>query len=337
MEKELKEASYYKKLGESVQCALCPHFCFIKQNEVGKCYIRKNINGVLYSLTYEKPAVICKDPIEKKPLYHFLPGTKSFSIGMAGCNMQCGFCQNWDLSQRGTERNVLSINAEEIVSQVKDSKCPSISYTYSEPLVSYEYMLDIAKIARGKKIKNVMVTNGFINQEPLKELCKYIDASNIDLKSINNDFYDITCKAKLEPVLETIKTMHKKGIWIELTNLIIPGLNDSEKDIRNLVLWVKNNLEADVPLHFSGFFPNYKMRHVEITSKEMLRKAREIAVKEGIHYVYTGNVLDEEGNNTYCHKCKKLLIERRGFMIIENKIKKGKCPYCEENIPGVWQ
>lgn len=330
----MKEAKFYYPLkNKIVQCVLCPHYCVIQENEFGKCKVRKNINGKLYSLSYEQPVSLAVDPIEKKPLYHFLPGTKIFSIGMAGCNLKCLNCQNWQLSQCGAEElKVKPVKAEEIVKMTWKSKCPSIAYTYSEPYVSWEYVYDMAKLAKKDKIRNITVTNGFINPLPLKKLLPYIDASNIDLKSINEKFYENNCQAKLKPVLESIKIMKKK-IWIELTNLIIPGLNDSEEDIFNLVLWIRKNLGRDVPLHFSAFHPCYKLSNLEPTNPETIKKARKLAIKEGLNYVYTGNIGYNEGNNTYCPNCKKAVIIR--YPII-NKLINGKCS-CGEKIPGVWE
>ena len=332
-----KEGLYWEKKGRSVQCKLCPHFCFLKVNETGKCHVRKNIDGKLISLVYARPCSLALDPIEKKPLYHFLPGEKALSIATAGCNLSCGFCQNWEISQCSPDKiRSLSLKAEDIIKEAKENKARIISYTYTEPTIFYEYMLDIAKLAKKARIKNATVTNGFINPEPLNELCKYLDASNIDLKSIQPEFYRHVCGARLEPVLEAIKIMHKKGVWIELTNLLIPGLNDSIEDINKLVDWVRK-LSRDIPLHFTAFYPTYKMLNLPPTSKEILKKARRIALSKGLHYVYTGNVQDDEGNNTYCPNCKKMLIKRNGFLIIENNIKKGECPNCDEKIAGVWK
>lgn len=335
----MKEADYYNKLKDKkVQCILCPHFCLIENNKAGKCRIRKNIDGTLYALTYNKPVVISIDPIEKKPLYHFLPGTKSFSIGMNGCNFSCENCQNWELSQSGLGvYHSEEIESKEVVGRAMTAGCSSISYTYSEPSVSWEYVYDIAKIARKNKIKNVTVTNGFINPIPLKKLCKIIDGSNIDLKSIDDKFYEKVCKGRINPVLEAIKIMHKNKVWIELTNLIIPGLNDDEREIKRLCQWIVDNVGRDVPLHFSAFFPQYKMSNLRTTELEILRKAKKIAEKEGIKFVYLGNLHNGEGENTYCPECKSLLIERDRFKIIANRIKKGRCYKCKAIIPGVWE
>ena len=247
-----------------------------------------------------------------KPVYHFLPGKKTLSIATVGCNLKCGFCQNWQISQCKPENaKNLIIKPEEVVNQAVKNKLKIISYTYTEPTIFYEYMLDIAKLAKKKRIKNITVTNGFINPAPLNLLCDYLDASNIDLKAFDEDFYEMTCKARLKPVLESIKLMKSRGVWIELTNLIIPGLNDSVEKISKLVDWIEKNLGKDVPLHFSAFYPQYKMFNLPKTGEEILKKARRIAMGKGLRYVYTGNIDDEEGNNTYCPKCKKLLIKRR--------------------------
>lgn len=334
----MKEALFYEKLrNKIVQCQLCPHFCTTKSNEVGKCKVRKNVDGTLYSLSYEHPVAINIDPIEKKPLYNFLPGTMAFSIGMAGCNLRCSHCQNWEMSQRGPEEIPVSkVSAKEAVKEALKSKCPIISYTYSEPLVSYEYMLDIAKLARKEGIKNMIVSNGFINPEPLKQLCEYIDGANIDLKSIDDSFYRDVCGARVKPVLESLKILREKGVWIEITNLLISGLNDKDEDIKKLVDWVKKELGKEVPIHFTAFYPCYELSHLLPTPIETLKKARKIALDAKMKYVYTGNLPDDEGSSTFCPKCKKLLVGRRLFLIIENNLKRGKCGYCNHKIHGFW-
>jgi pyruvate formate lyase activating enzyme len=332
-----KEAMFYKKLrNENVQCQLCPHFCVIENHDFGKCRVRKDIDGKLYSMSYEKPISANIDHIEKKPLYHFLPHSYSYSIGMAGCNLGCSFCQNWALSQKSAEESfTLKTTSESTVKKARKYKCSSISYTYSEPLVSYEYILDTAKAAKKQGMKNVIVSNGFVNPEPLKKLVKYIDAANIDLKSISNKFYKEICKARLDPVLECLKILKKNKVWLEITNLVIPEHNDSKKDIIKLVSWIKKNLGTSVPLHFTAFYPTYKMLHVPPAKIEKLQEARKIALDQGLKYVYTGNIPNEEGSTTYCSKCKKALIVRSGFRVIKNSLKKGKCS-CGEKIAGVW-
>ena len=333
----MKEAMFYKKIrGGKVQCKLCPQFCIIDDGEWGKCKVRENESGKLYSMSYQEPASASVDRIEKKPLYHFLPGTNSYSVGMMGCNLGCSFCQNWALSQsHAGEKFVMKTTSEAIIKKAKKYKCPSISYTYSEPFVSYEYVSEIAKEAKKNGIKNVFVSNGFINPEPLKKIVKYMDAANIDLKSISDSFYQKICQARLKPVLETLKILKKSKVWFEITNLLIPGQNDSKKEITKLVSWIKKNLGTKVPLHFTAFYPTYKMLHIPSTRLEKLKEAREIALNLGLEYVYTGNLPFNEGSTTYCSKCKKALIVRIGFKIIGNNLEKGKCS-CGEKIAGVW-
>lgn len=293
---KLKEALFYKKLkikgkDRIVQCVLCPHFCTIKENELSKCRVRKNINGRLYSLSYEQPVSIQIDPIEKKPLYHFMPRTYTFSIGMAGCNLRCLNCQNYALSQKSAEElKVKPVKAKDIVVMALKSGCPSISYTYSEPFVSWEYIFEIARLAKKNNLKNIVVTNGFINPEPLKKILPFIDAFNIDLKSINDKFYKDICGARLQPVLEAIRIAHKSGKHLELTNLLIPKLNDSDKDIKELVKWIKKNLDENVPLHFSAFYPCYKLNNIKPTPPKVVVHAAETARKMGMKNVHTGNI-----------------------------------------------
>ncbi len=334
----MKETLFYKKLKEKIiQCKLCPHFCVLKENEVGKCRVRKNINGILYSLSYEKPVAINIDPIEKKPFYHFLPGSKAFSIGMAGCNFRCLHCQNWEMSQKSPEEiPSLNVEAEEVIKEALKSDCRSISFTYSEPLISYEYITEIAKLAKRAKIKCNIVSNGYINPMPLKKLVPYIKAANIDLKG-NALFYEKICDAKIEPVLETIKLLKEKGVWLELTNLIVPGYNDNIEELKKTIAWIKENLGQDVPLHFSAFYPCYKLTNVQPTPPEFLIKARIIAKQQGLKFVYTGNISDEEGSTTYCPNCNKPIIKRKSVFIIENNLKRGKCKFCKNSVPGVWQ
>jgi len=335
----MKEAIYYKKLGNNlVQCELCPHKCIIRNGDRGICKVRENRKGVLYSLVYGKLCSASAEHIEKKPLYHFLPGSKALSIATAGCNLSCKHCQNWEISQAKPEDiTSLSFTPKDVIKNAIENNCKSIAYTFTEPSIWPEFLLDIAKLARKAKIKNTTVTNGFINPEPLNELCKWIEGSNIDLKSIDESFYERICGARLSPVLESIKIMQEKGVWIELTNLLIPGLNDSYEEINKLVDWVRKELGKDVPLHFSAFYPCYKLLSLPPTSFETLKKSRNIALAKGLHYVYTGNIQDEEGNNTYCPECKSLLIKRRYFDVLENRLKKGKCPKCKKEIAGVWK
>ncbi len=332
----MKEALYYKKVKDKVvQCILCPRFCVIKKGMRGNCGVRKNTKGKLYSLVYGKPCAVHVDPILKKPLSHFLPDSLSYSIGTAGCNLSCLYCQNYSISQAKPEDiPSLDMPPKAIVEDAIANDCESIAYTYTEPTIFIEYVLDTAKLAREKGLKNVIVSNGFINEEPLKELCKVIDGANIDLKG-NDKFYREMSNAKIEPVLNSLKVLKEEKVWLEITNLIIPGYNDKEKDIKERCEWIKDNLGVEVPLHFSRFFPYYKLQNIEPTPQETLKKAKEIAKKIGLKYVYIGNIFIDGAENTICSKCGKLLVERVGFDILQNNIKKRVCE-CGEKINGVW-
>lgn len=337
----LKEALHYKKLkNKFVQCVLCPNFCNLNDNDLGKCKVRKNIKGVLYSLSYGQPVAVHVDPIEKKPLYHFFPGSNSYSVGMPGCNLKCSHCQNWSISQKGSQEFVSkSVEAKDIVSNALNSKSSSISYSYTEPLVSYEYVLEISKLARKKGLKNVLVSNGFINKAPLSEISKYIDAANIDLKAFDDSFYKKVCKGTLKPVLDSLVLLKKKKVWLEITTLIIPGYNDKMKSISNMCVWIKKNLGSDVPLHFSRFFPCYNLDNLRPTPSETLVKAYQVAKNSGLRFVYLGNVNPGSGySDTSCPSCGELLVRRGAlFYLEENKLKNGKCFRCGEIIKGVWK
>ncbi len=335
----MKEALYYKKVKNNiVHCYLCPWNCVIKPNNFGNCGARKNIEGKLYPLVYAKPVSVAIDPIEKKPLYHFFPGSSALSIGTLGCNLHCLNCQNYDISQSKADEFIRrEVQPKELIETAIKNNCKSISYTYNEPTIFYEYVLETAKLARKKGIKNTMVTNGYINKEPLKELYPLIDAANIDLKSLDEDFYKRICGVRLKPVLEAIKEIKKIGTWIELTNLIIPGHNDKKEQIEKLVKWVKENVGIKTPLHFSAFYPTYKMLDAERTPPQTLLKAKEIAKKHGLKYIYLGNTSLQDSGNTYCPKCNKLLIERGWFEVYKNNIKNNSCPYCNEKIDGVFE
>lgn len=331
----MKEALFYKKLkNKIVRCELCPRLCLISAGKRGNCCVRENIKGKLYSLVYGKAVAVNIDPIEKKPLYHFLPGSKVFSFGTAGCNLHCMFCQNWEISQAKPEnRESDELNPKDIVKQAKWKGCKSIAYTYSEPTIFYEYMLDTAKLARKHGLKNVLVSNGFINEKPLKGLCKYIDAANIDLKAFSDEFYKKYTQSSLKPILNTLKILKKNKIHLEITNLIIPRLNDNKFEIDKMCRWIRNNLGKGTVIHFSRFFPSYKTYEYP-TSLKVLNMAREIA-KKYLDYVYVGNIHEKEGANTFCPKCKRLLIRRLGFSVIENNIKNGMCK-CGKQIEGIW-
>ncbi|MFW5902685.1 MAG: AmmeMemoRadiSam system radical SAM enzyme [archaeon] len=334
----MKEARYYKKIGDKLTCYACPHLCSIKENQRGKCRVRKNVKGKLYSMVYGKPNALHLDPIEKKPLFHFLPGKKALSIGTAGCNQSCKFCQNWRMSQCNEEAiESMDISPEEVVEEAKRRDIDIIAYTYNEPTVYIEYMQDIAKIAKEEGIKNVAVTCGLINEKPLRDTCKFLDAANIDLKYFSNNLYRKISGGYLNPVLNTIKTMKEEGVWIEITNLVIPGLNDSNKMIKEMCRWIVKNVGRDVPIHFSRFHPDYEMLGKPPTPIDKLKKAEKIAREQGIKYVYIGNIPGEK-LNTKCNGCGELLIDRTVPSMRTKKLdpKKGKCKNCGRKILGVW-
>ncbi|PIN86336.1 AmmeMemoRadiSam system radical SAM enzyme [Candidatus Woesearchaeota archaeon CG10_big_fil_rev_8_21_14_0_10_44_13] len=331
-----KEKESGKK--DIVQCRLCPHNCVIAEGKRGICRVRENREGKLYAMSYGKAVSLNVDPIEKKPLFHFMPGTESLSFGTAGCNMRCGHCQNWEISQAKPEDfPTPETRPADIIKRAKQKGCKSISYTYTEPTIFYEYVYDTAMLARDEGIKNIMVSNGYIEKKPLLELYPLIEAANIDLKGFNEEFYAKQCGAKLKPVLEALKMIKKTGTWLEITNLIIPTKNDDMEEIREMCDWIAGNLGKDVPLHFSRFFPMYKNLDLPPTPVETIVKAKDVAVRAGLHYVYIGNVVTEKDENTYCPKCKKLLVGRSGFGVVSNNIRDGKCIYCREKIAGVWK
>ncbi|MDI6841109.1 MAG: AmmeMemoRadiSam system radical SAM enzyme [bacterium] len=332
-------AMYWEKLNDKlVQCHLCPRNCVLKPKQRGYCRVRENQAGKLMTLNYGIPCAVHIDPIEKKPLFHFIPKSEVFSIATAGCNLRCKFCQNWEISQRPPEETEnVWLPPDEVVRMAKENKCPSIAYTYSEPVNFYEYMLETAKIAKKAGIKNTMHSNGYINPEPLKELCKYLDAANIDLKGFTDEYYQELCEAELEPVKVSLKILKEEGVWIEITNLIVPTKNDDPKTIRKMCEWIRDSLGAEVPLHFSRFWPMYKMQNLPPTPIETLEQARKIAIGVGLKYVYIGNIPSHKAENTYCPNCGKLLIRRIGYYVPENNIINGKCKFCGQKIPGVWK
>jgi pyruvate formate lyase activating enzyme len=334
------EALYYEKLdNQRVQCHLCPRNCIIAPGQRGFCGTRENRNGTLYTLTYGRLVSLNDlDPIEKKPLFHFLPGTKTFSLATAGCNLRCKFCQNWEISQRRPDEiDYLYLKPQELVQKAKVSGRPTIAYTYTEPTIFYEYMLETAKLAKAQGLKNIMHSNGYINEEPLRQLAKYLDAANIDLKGFTDDYYSKLSEGTLEPVLKSLVVLKEEGVHLEITNLVLPGYNDDEDTIRKMCLWIKENLGADTPLHFSRFWPMYKLVALNPTPVATLEKARNIALTCGLKYVYIGNVAGHEAENTYCPKCKKIVIRRIGYIISEINLEDGKCKFCGEKITGVWK
>ena len=339
---KLHEAKFYEKLsGGRIQCNLCPNQCILAPGQRGICKVRENRDGKLYSLVYGKPISIHVDPIEKKPFYHFLPTTRAYSLATVGCNLSCKFCQNWDISQRFPEDvvNPMEKSPEEVVQEALDAEAETIAFTYNEPTVWYEYMYDIAKLAKERDLKTVMISAGYINPEPFNELLEVLDAVRIDLKGFTEEYYQEIVGGKLEPVLESLKIAYQSGTWLEIINLIVPGKNDSESEIRAMCQWIKDNLSEDVPLHFLRFEPRYKMQNLPQTPIETLKKAREIAQEVGLNYVYAGNVPEYiEGNTTFCPDNGESLIIRKGFFVTENKVdENGQNPICPSKIPGVWQ
>jgi pyruvate formate lyase activating enzyme len=338
-QEKLKEGLYYQKLdNQSVQCHICPRNCVIPSGKRGFCGVRENRQGTLYALSYGKLVAVHIDPIEKKPLFHFLPSSTAFSIATAGCNLRCKFCQNWEISQRTPDEvEYVYIEPQDLVKKAKESGSLTIAYTYTEPTIFYEYMLEAAKLAKKEGLRNIMHSCGYINEEPLRELVKYLDAANIDLKGFSDDFYVKMSEATLEPVLKTLKILKESGVHLEITNLVLTGYNDDPDLITKMCLWIKENLGADTPLHFSRFFPMYKLTNLNPTPVETLEKARQIALDCGLKYVYIGNLAGNPAENTYCPKCKKMLIERRGYFIVQNNIEDGKCKFCGEGIEGIWK
>lgn len=344
----MKKAILYEKLKDNkVRCEACFHHCFISDGRTGICGVRQNMDGDLYLLVYGKTISVNLDPIEKKPLFHFLPSQMAFSFGTIGCNFDCDFCQNWEISQapkiHNTESTIRNTDfygeewePKKIVKYCKDNKIPIIAYTYNEPTVWIEYALDTMKLAKKEGIKNIWVSNGFMSEKSLNLIAPYLDAINIDLKSFSKDFYHKICKGRLESVKENIKKIWKKGIWIEVTTLIIPGFNDFEKELKQIAKFLKG-ISKDIPWHISAFYPCYKMLTQLPTSQEILINACEIGKKAGLQYVYTGNIPNSDYESTYCPKCNTLIIERWGMDILENNLKNGECLKCKTKIKGIWK
>lgn len=336
----MKEALFYsQRKNKSVSCKLCAHFCVIKPELYGKCGVRFNQEGILYTKNYSQVVALSSDPVEKKPLYHFLPNTFTYSLAAIGCNFRCGFCQNWQISQVKEARkiavNKIKISAQEITSLAKRENCQSLSYTYTEPTVFFELAYDCCTFARQQGLRNIFVTNGYMSSCALNYIFPYLDAVNIDLKSFSEKFYRAVCKASLKPVLDTIVRMKEKGVWIELTTLLICGYNDSKQELLELIDFIVK-LDKNIPWHINCFYPSYKYLNVKATKMSALQRAYSLAKEAGINFVYMGNSNVDEGQNTYCPACNKLLIKRVGFNVITNEINQESCPFCHEKIPGVW-
>lgn len=321
----------------TLECRLCQRRCRLQNGERGDCRVRVNLDGKLFSLVYGKACAVHIDPIEKKPLFHVLPSSLSFSLATAGCNLHCKFCQNWQISQRAPEEvDNEDLPPEKIVAAALENQCRTIAYTYSDPTIFYEYMLDTARLAQKHNILNIYRTAAYIEEEPLKELCPFIEIASVDLKGITEEYYRKMCAGTLAPVLRALEIMKKQGVWIEITNLVVPTWNDREEDIRPLCRWILDHLGPDVPLHFSRFWPQHQLKNLPPTPEESLTRAREIALETGIRYSYVGNIPTHEGNHTYCPTDKKILIKRIGYEILENNIIDGKCKFCQTPIPGIW-
>jgi len=332
---------FKKKAKKTVECQACNWYCNIPEGLTGICGVRQNIDGDLQLLVYGRAIAAHVDNIEKKPLFHFMPGTKIFSIGTVGCNFKCSFCQNWDISQtrlkEPNETMGIDLPPKEIVDYCLENDIPSIAYTYNEPAIFFEYAYDTAKLAHKNGIKNVFVSNGFESKQALKKIHPYLDAINIDLKGFTNKFYKDICQAKIDPVKDNIKRVHKMGIWLEVTTLVIPTKNDSDEELTKIAKFVAS-VSKEIPWHVTAFYPQYKMMDVEPTPIETLERAHNIGKKAGLKYVYTGNIPGMKGENTSCPKCKKELIERFGLECKScNVDNKGQCKFCNNKIVGVWK
>ncbi len=333
----MKEAMFYERVsGGSVHCGLCRHRCLISGGTRGICAVRENRDGTLYSLVYGKLVAENVDPIEKKPLFHVLPGSKSFSIATMGCNFKCHHCQNYTISQVKHKAPItgLTQTPESVVAKALDTGCRSIAYTYTEPTIFFEFAYDTARLARKAGLLNVFVTNGYITKEALSAITPYLDAANIDLKGFTDAFYRNYVHARLNEVLDSIIEYRKQGIWLEITTLIIPGLNDTDEELKGIASFIFSNLGADTPWHVTQFYPTYKLADRGRTPVEALRRARDIGRAAGLRYVYEGNVPGEGGENTWCPSCSAILIERYGYLIEKNRIRDGACPDCGTAIAG---
>lgn len=332
-----REAMFQEETARGIMCRICPNECVLKEGEISKCNNRKVYKSKLYTLAYGNPCSVNVDPMEKKPLYHFLPGTRAFSIATAGCNLVCLNCQNWTISQTNPQKTRnYDLMPEKVVEECISNGCKTIAYTYSEPMTFYEYVYETAILARKAGIKNIVKSNGYIYPEPLKKLCGVIDAANIDLKSFSESTYLKLSGAKLQPVLDSLNVYRESGVWLEITNLIVPTWTDNLNEIRNMCRWLAKNGFEKVPMHFSRFFPVYKLEQLPPTPVDILNKAAGIAVEEGMMYVYTGNSPGNEISDTKCPSCKSPLIIRQGFRVASNTVKNGKCDKCGRAIEGRW-
>ncbi|MBT3244145.1 MAG: AmmeMemoRadiSam system radical SAM enzyme [Bacteroidetes bacterium] len=332
-----KEAVHVIETPKGLRCLICPNECTLKEGETSDCHNRKVIRGKLYTLAYGNACAINIDPVEKKPLLHFKPGMPTFSFGTAGCNFSCLNCQNWEISQVSPE-DIRSYKAtpQALVDAAIKQECSAIAYTYNEPTSYFEYMFETAKLARKAGLHNLMISNGYINPKPLMEIIPYLDAANIDLKVFDDTTYQQLSSGKLKPVLDSLQTLKKHNIWLEITNLIVPQWTDDMEYIDKMCKWLVKKGFENTPLHFSRFHPAHKLLHVRSTPLKTLLEARKIAKSRGVNYVYIGNVPEIDGESTFCSNCNKLLIQRKGYEIKANYIQGSICPECEHSIPGVW-
>ncbi len=332
-------ALYYQALpNKQVKCLLCPQGCEVMDGDRGDCGVRENRGGTYYTLAYGNPCAVHVDPVEKKPFFHVLPGSFSYSIATAGCNLHCKFCQNWEISQALPEETYnIDLPPEQVVARAQESRTASIAYTYVEPMIFYEYMLATGRLARKAGLLNVCHSNGYINPEPLEKLAEVMDAACIDLKAFTNKFYQELVGGELKPVLKALQILHRRGVHVELVNLIVPQHNDRPEDIAAMCGWIKDNLGPLTPLHFSRFYPMHKMLSLHPTPVSTLEKARDLARQAGLKYVYIGNLPGHEAESTYCHSCGELVISRRGYMIGEVRLNHGHCGHCGAEIPGIWK
>jgi len=334
----VKEAHYYEKLDhKKIHCKLCPRECVIDDKERGYCGVRENRDGTYYTLVHSRPCTYHADPIEKKPLFHFHPGTIAFSIATAGCNVNCKFCQNWEISQvRPEQVRSIYMPPKKVASLAKESNCISIAYTYSEPIIFYEYMLDSARAGHDAGVLSVVITGGFIMQDPLKELCANVDAIKVDLKAFSQDYYRDVVNGELQPVLDALVTMRREGVWTEIVYLVVPTLNDGDKEFTELARWIRTHLGTDVPIHFTRCHPYYLLKNLPPTPVRTLERAKAIADAEGLEYVYIGNVPGHPAEKTYCPGCGSVVVDRTGYFIESVRIRDGKCEKCNRTIAGVW-
>lgn len=334
----IREARYYTKLSDNkVRCLLCPRTCLVTEGKRGYCRVRENRNGIYHTLVYGRLCAINNDPIEKKPLFHFLPGTTALSVATVGCNIHCKFCQNWNISQARPESvDFQYYSPENLARLAKQVGSPTIAYTYTEPTVFTEYIYDTAVAARKLGIRNVIISNGFINEQPLRDLCQVVDAIKIDFKAYSDNFYQNVTDGLLQPVLDSLIRVKQSGTWLEMVNLIIPTQNDDPTLLREMCQWILTNLGTDVPIHFTRFHPQYRMQNLPATPIKTLETAHQTAQDSHLKYAYIGNVPGHRAENTYCPNCQKLLLERSGYTITTNNLNRGRCRFCGTSIPGIW-